>query len=146
MSQRLVALVACTDRGICQNLASMLKQCGTEAIVSSSVSETQAVLLERSVGLVLCESDLPEGGFRSVLQMLKLAGSRAPLVVCSLLGELEEYLEAMQLGAFDFIRPPYRQAELEAIVKSVLRQHTSIVDHPKIEWSRDSASKEVSQP
>jgi DNA-binding NtrC family response regulator len=114
--------------------------------VSSNVSEAQAVMRERSIGLVFCESDLPEGGFRPVLHTLKLAGSRAPLVVCSLLGELEEYLEAMQLGAFDFIRPPYRHAEVEVIVKSALCEHMSTADHPELQCSRDRARGETRQP
>lgn len=146
MSPRLVALVACANCESRRTLVSMLAQCGTEAIVSSTVSEAQAVLLERSFGLVFCESDLPEGGFRPVLHTLNLAGSRVPLVVCSLLGELEEYLEAMQLGAFDFIRPPYRHAEVEIILKSALCQFTSTVNLPQLHCAGIVRGKETSQP
>jgi len=72
---------------------------------------------------VLCEDTLPDGSFRDVLHTLRLAGSGVPLVVCSLLGEIDEYLEAMESGAFDFIAPPFRPTELESIVNSALNEY-----------------------
>jgi DNA-binding NtrC family response regulator len=89
------------------------------------MSEVRAVLAERPVHLVFCEDGLPEGGFREVLRLAETAGSDVPLVVCSLLGELDEYLEAMQLGAFDFIAPPYRRVEVESIINSVRQDYLS---------------------
>jgi DNA-binding response OmpR family regulator len=72
---------------------------------------------------VLCEDALPDGSFRDVLHTLQLGGSRVPLVVCSRLDEMEQYLEAMESGAFDFIAPPFRPTEVKAIVNSVLNEY-----------------------
>ena len=74
--------------------------------------------------LVVCEDTLADGSFRNVLYTLKLAGSRIPLVVCSLLAEMAEYLEAMELGAFDFIAHPFCRVELERIINRALHQYS----------------------
>jgi two-component system response regulator PilR (NtrC family) len=103
----------------------ILAQCGLEPVIAADTSEVRAVFAQRPVHLAFCEEGLPEGGFREVLRLAKTTGSGVAIVVCSLLGELDQYLEAMQLGAFDFIAPPYRRDEVESIVKSVRRNYAS---------------------
>jgi len=115
-------LVACSDSESRCALASILADLGLDPVVVSSVDEARAILLGQPVRLVFCEDNLPDGGFHDVLRAVKLAGTGVPLVVCSLLGEMDEYLDAMTSGAFDFIVPPFRSAELESIVSSVLQE------------------------
>jgi len=117
-------LVACNDCESRCALASILEDLGLDLVFASSVDQARAILLGRPIRLVFCEDALPDGSFRDVLHTLKLAGSRVPLVVCSLLGEMDEYLEAMESGAFDFISPPFRPTELESIVNSILHEYS----------------------
>lgn len=102
----LQVLVACSHVERRIELVENLARCGLEAMIAADVNEVRAVFAQGPVHLVFCEDGLPEGGFREVLRFAKTTGSGVPLVVCSLLGELDEYLEAMQLGGFDFIAPP----------------------------------------
>ncbi|MGH9502849.1 MAG: hypothetical protein ACRD20_08365 [Terriglobales bacterium] len=100
-------------------LAGILAQCGLESIAASNFSEVRAMFgTQPPPQLVFCEDDLPPGGFREVLRLARVTGSGALVVVTSLLGELDNYLEAMELGAFDFIAPPYRRIEVESIIKN----------------------------
>ncbi len=121
----LEVLVASSDAGKRTALVDVLAQCGLEPMTVTSVDEVRAALAQRAVHLVFCEDALPEGGFREVLRLAQATGSGVPLVVSSLSGELEEYLEAMQMGAFDFIAPPYRPSEVESIVNSVRQNYSS---------------------
>jgi DNA-binding NtrC family response regulator len=73
------------------------------------MNEARMICAQQPLHLVFCEGGLPGGVFREVLRNPKSTGSGVPLVVCSLLGELDEYLEAMQLGRFDLIAHPYRR-------------------------------------
>lgn len=118
-------LVANSDTGKRTALVDILAQCGLESMTVTNVDEVRTALSQQAVHLVFCEDALPEGGFREVLRLAQATGSGVPLVVSSLLGELEEYLEAMQLGAFDFIAPPYRPSEVESIVNSVRQNYSS---------------------
>ena len=136
-------LVACNDCGSRFALASILAGLGFDLVFASSVDQARAVLLGRPIRLVFCEDILPDGSFRDVLRTLRRAGSRVPLVVCSLLGEMDEYLEAMDLGAFDFIAPPFRPAELESIINNVLSEYSSegkklpLAETANLGWAED---------
>ena len=124
MASQPSVLVACNDCESRCALASILADFGLDLVFASSVDQARTILLGQPIRLVLCEGTLPDGSFRDVLHTLKLAGSRVPLVVCSLLGEMDEYLEAMESGAFDFIAAPFRPTELESIVNSVLGEYS----------------------
>lgn len=130
MASQPSVLLACNDCKSRSALGGILAGFGLELVFASSVKQARASLLERPIDLVVCEATLTDGSFRDVLHILNLAGSRVPLVVCSLLGEIDEYLEAMELGAFDFIAPPFRPVELELIVNTVLGKSFS-TDHKR---------------
>ena len=119
MSRRRVLLASCRDE-CAQALASLLAQCGLEILPCSTVHELQAVLADQRIDLIFCATQLNDGSFREVLRALEFAESHLPVVVFSRVGEPEEYLEAMRLGAFDFLAPPYRYRELDWIVNNAV--------------------------
>jgi two-component system, response regulator FlrC len=118
-------LVANSDAGKRSALVDVLAQFDLEPMTVTSLEEVRVILAQQVVHLVFCEDALPGGGFREVLRLAQATRSGVPLVVSSRLCELEEYLEAMQLGALDFIAPPYRPSEVESIVNSVLQNCSS---------------------
>lgn len=115
----LQVLLACSDVGCRTALGNVLAQCGLEVTTAVNSVEVRAVVARRPVNLVLCEAALRGGGFREVIQLMNATRLGIPLVVCSRLGEWDEYLEAMQLGAFDFMAAPYRLSEVEFILNRV---------------------------
>jgi DNA-binding NtrC family response regulator len=119
----LQVLVACSDPGRRSALVDILSQLGLEPVIAADMNEVRTLFAQRPLHLVLCEDGLPEGGFRELLGLAKASGSEVPVVVCSLLGDLDQYLEAMQRGAFDFIAPPYPRGEVEFIVDSVRKNY-----------------------
>jgi DNA-binding NtrC family response regulator len=119
----LQVLVACSNPERRSTLVDILAQLGLEPVVAADMDEVRAIFAQSPLHLVFCEDGLPEGGFRELLRLAKANGSEVAVVVCSLLGELDRYLEAMQLGAFDFIAPPYCRGEVEFIVNSVRKNY-----------------------
>lgn len=101
-------------------LARLLAQCGLETLSCSTLRELQAVLAEQRIDLIFCGTQLNDSSFREVLRAVKFAQSPLPVVIFSRVGEPEEYLEAMRLGAFDFIAPPYRCSELDWIISNAV--------------------------
>jgi two-component system, response regulator, stage 0 sporulation protein F len=116
-------LVACSNPGRSIALVDILTQLGLEPVIAGDINEVRTIVARPPLHLVFCEEELPEGGFRGVLRLIKATGSEVAVVVFSLLGELDQYLEAMQQGAFDFIAPPYRRGEVELIVNSVRKNY-----------------------
>jgi DNA-binding NtrC family response regulator len=120
MSPHPQVLIAVSDPESGRALQTILSDFGLKPVVAPSLSEAQAILSKQSVPLVFCESQLPGGGFRELLQLT--APARIPLVVAARLPETRQYLEAMSLGAFDFLAAPIRRADVEQILTNVLRR------------------------
>lgn len=114
-------LLACTDPESRRILSSLLDQCGLKTVVSSSVRESRRILARGGVAMIFCEARLADGSFREVLRDAGAPEQKVPVVVASRLDDTNQYLEAMRLGAFDFIASPYRRSEVEWIVHNALR-------------------------
>lgn len=126
-------LLACSageERGA---LMRVLMQCGLAPVLSRSVRETQATLSGQKVGLIVCAAQLEDGSFRDLLRMVRRVNWRGSLIVASRLGECEEYLEAMRLGAFDLIVAPYCLRDVKPIVQRALQGHSRLdaADEPE---------------
>ncbi len=118
-------LVACSDPESRQKLLASLSQCGLDPVSSSTVREARVILSRQVIPLVICAADLVDGSFRDVLRLAGAAETKIPVVVASPREDTAEYLEAMQLGAFDFIACPYKHSEVEWIVSHVLRKRAA---------------------
>ncbi len=109
-------LVASSDAGNRSVLVDILDRSGAKSLIACNVDEVQTILAERSIDLVFCDERLPGGGFHYVLLLTKTIGGGVPLVLSSFLGELDCYLEAIELGVVDFIAPPFGTADVNSII------------------------------
>jgi two-component system response regulator HydG len=72
--------------------------------------------------VVLTDLRMPKMGGIDFLRALRLLGDSTPVVLMSALGTVEDAVEAMKLGAVDFLSKPFRrQALLDAIANAAKR-------------------------
>ncbi len=116
-------IFASGDQEIQEELIPVLKRCGLQPLVISSLRELQMTLQREEIALAFCTNKLPDGSFRDALHMFKVSWARVPVVIASRLGNWDEYLEAMRLGAFDYVSTPYRFPDVERAVSNALREH-----------------------
>ncbi len=116
-------LVTGCDAGKRTALSNLLEEYGLEPMIASNVEETRQILKRRPMHVVFCEDKLPDGGFREILCRVKAIRPEIQVVVSSMLGDVYEYIEAMNLGAFDFVAPPYRSSEIVSIVDGAYRRY-----------------------
>jgi DNA-binding NtrC family response regulator len=85
-----------------------------EGIFASTISDARKILLEQSIGLVFCESHLPDGGFTGLLDA---AASRTfPLRLVAILHDGNEYANAIRLGAFEAILVPCQRSDIQWVI------------------------------
>jgi DNA-binding NtrC family response regulator len=116
-------LVTGCDAGKRTALLNMLEEYGLQPIIASNVEETRQIIERRPMHVVFCEDRLPDGGFREILRLVKANRPEIQVVVSSMLGDVHEYIEAMNLGVFDFIAPPYRSSEIISVVDGAYRRY-----------------------
>lgn len=109
-----------------RRLLEMLRNCGLYVMEVTTVEQSRSVLGERTIPLIFCEDHLADGSYRDLLAALHRAQPSTELVVLSRTGEVRDYLEAMQSGAFDFLSPPIGWTQLENILARAARRQPAV--------------------
>ena len=102
-------------------LTKVLLGMGVQPAITSSVQEARAILSAKPVSLVFCEEKFADGNYQDVLRAVRKTAAKAPVVVSSPSHDWNEYLEALRLGAFEFIDGPVRAMDIEMIVRYARR-------------------------
>ncbi|MBU1611445.1 MAG: response regulator, partial [Proteobacteria bacterium] len=112
----------------------ILEQEGLVAESAESVDEALEKLGRVSYDLVLVDVVLEEGSGLDVLAGVRDAGVAAqtnpqtPVVIVTAAPALESAIQAVRLGAFDYVVKPVRRAQLLAVAGRAL-DHKTLVDH-----------------
>ena len=98
---------------------------------AEGASQAARILRENSFDLVISDLRLPDGDGLSILQEIRKAGREIPVVILTAYGEVDNYLEAMNAGATEYLNKPVKSDELIAVVRNCLRSRTASAEsHP----------------
>ncbi|MGH9678354.1 MAG: hypothetical protein ACRD4Y_00225 [Candidatus Acidiferrales bacterium] len=90
-------------------------------IVSSDIKQAEEYLRREPVELIFCDEFLPDGTFRELLRSKGGWKNCPPIVPIFHMGEWAEYLEALELGAFEVISYPYHPTDVELSILHAMR-------------------------
>ena len=121
MRKEFEVLVAAASPENRSALTKVLCGMGLRPSISSSVKEARAILSTKPVSLVFCEETFADGSYQDVLRAVKRTPEKAPVVISSHSHDWYEYLEALRLGAFEFLDGPVRAVDVEMIVRYAAR-------------------------
>lgn len=80
--------------------------------------------LKPDISLVFTDLRLPDGDGMSLLKVIKAAYPHLPVVVMTGYAEVSTAVEAMKLGAFDYISKPFQHDEVLNVIKNAARSQT----------------------
>ena len=84
-------------------------------------ADADSLLHTQDYALVILDLTLPKMDGLEVLRRLRARG-RAPVLILTARGGLNERVQGLNLGADDYLAKPFELAELEARVKALLRR------------------------
>jgi DNA-binding NtrC family response regulator len=114
-------VVSANDR-IRGTLGEALLLCGMAPTFSTSLAESGKHLKADDLSVVICEDLLPDGRYSDLLQLQQQSANNTPVIVVSRTGDWEEYFEALERGAHDFLAYPLIPGELQRILKAFLAE------------------------
>jgi CheY-like chemotaxis protein len=85
---------------------------GWEAVVARDGAEALSLYKEREPDLVLLDYMMPKINGLEVLDMLRMGGSQVPIIITTAASEADLIVEALRLGATDFLRKPFEHLVL----------------------------------
>ncbi len=116
-------LVVEDDETLCELLAMHLEETGHQPYAAHSLEEARKLLLNESIDAVLLDQQLPDGFGLDLLGEIKEMDASVPVIVMTGVTDNTLVIEAMKLGAYDFIRKPMDQLELETTLANALRTY-----------------------
>jgi two-component system, OmpR family, response regulator len=78
--------------------------------------------LTESFDAMILDRMLPGIGGMEILKALRATGNRTPVIVLSSLGDVEQRVEGLKLGADDYLAKPFSFIELSARLDGLLRR------------------------
>ena len=90
---------------------------------AGSVREARAAVERDRPDLAVLDLKLPDGTGIDLLRELKQTQFEMPIILMTAFGELETAVEAMSAGAFWFVKKPFQNEELLALIARALESH-----------------------
>ncbi len=120
MSQPL-ALVIDDEPDICELLSLTLGRMDIRTETAEDVAGAKALLQEHDFDICLTDMRLPDGDGLELVEWMQSNAAGVPVAVITAHGNVETAVQALKLGAFDFISKPLDLGNLRTIVGNALR-------------------------
>jgi len=120
MSAKIRVLVVDDEAAILRFLKPALEANGYEMTSAGSVTEATKRIAAESPDVVLLDLGLPDGDGKDVIRRAR-EWSDVPIIVLSARERETEKIEALDLGADDYVNKPFKVGELLARMRTALR-------------------------
>lgn len=112
-------LVVDDDEQLRLALFSTLKHLGHESILAQNAKEALNYLKKESFDLILSDLKMPKVDGIELLKQVKEDRIGTPFVIMTAFGTIETAVQAIKLGAFDFIVKPFNKDTIERIISLI---------------------------
>jgi two-component system response regulator AtoC len=121
-------LVVDDEESVRKSLAALLKKNGN-VITAADSEESFRQLKNNEVDLVLLDVRLPEISGMEILRKIKKSDEHLMVIMITALQDTRTAVEAMKLGAYDYISKPFDVAELRSLVGKALEKRQLIKEN-----------------
>ena len=114
-------LVVDDEKGIRAMLSAQLGQEGYQVDTAANPGEALDLLRTTEYGLILTDIEMPGGNGLDLIQAVRQAWPESVFIVMTGYGTIELAVQAMKIGALDFITKPYEIERLLVAVRNALK-------------------------
>ncbi len=127
-----LALVIDDEPDICELLTLTLGRMNILSKSAVDVASAKALLKKHRFDICLTDMRLPDGDGLELVDWMQTNAPNVPVAVITAHGNVETAVQALKLGAFDFISKPLDLNNLRTIVANALRVETVGNQNPKL--------------
>jgi two-component system, NtrC family, response regulator PilR len=134
-------LIVDDETKILNALASALRKEGHEVVATSSAREAQRLLAQRVFDLLVVDNLMPELSGLDVIRELAAStpeAERPQVLMMTAHATVESAIEAMKLGALDYLQKPFEIDEFLVVVGRALQHHRLRTEHRYLLSERDA--------
>ncbi|MCC8999885.1 MAG: response regulator, partial [Candidatus Contendobacter sp.] len=115
------ALIVDDEADIRELIEMTLLPLGIHCLPAETLSEARALLKHQSFNFCITDLRLPDGSGLELVAYIQKQRPNLPVAVITAHGNVESAVEALKLGAFDFVSKPFDLAVLRDMVATALR-------------------------
>lgn len=123
MGKKQRILIVEDEKAIRNFISTVLEVNEYDAVVGTYGKEALGIFTSQCPDLVLLDLGLPDMDGLEVLKKIREWSKDIPVIVVSARGHEREKVEALDLGADDYITKPFGTSELLARIRTALRHH-----------------------
>jgi nitrogen regulation protein NR(I) len=139
-------LVVDDEANLRKVLSAMLRKEGYEVAMAENGEVAQAEFEKNGADVVITDMVMPKLGGLDLLKAVHSTRPEVPVIIITAHGTVDSAVEAIKMGAFDYITKPFEQAEIQAVVAKAARTQEANQAHvPPEGKARSSITGESSQ-
>ena len=122
-----------------------LQRLGHEVRVAADGEAALRLLEENAADVLLCDGNMPRMDGMELLRRVHQRPNPPEVIMLTGVASVETAIEAMKLGAYDYLSKPYRITELDALVKQATEKRRLRVENQRLRAlaARQSETPEI---
>ncbi|PYR48631.1 MAG: hypothetical protein DMF89_15190 [Acidobacteria bacterium] len=128
------------EEKILKSLGRALRESGHEVLETSSPPDAQRLLAERAFDVLVVDNVMPQMTGLDLIRDYVAStgeGERAQILMMTAHATIQSALEAMKLGALDYLQKPFEIDELLVVVGRAIEHHRLRTEHRYLRSERD---------
>lgn len=116
-----VALIVDDEVDLCRLMQMTLKRMDIDARIAYDLATANSLLAEQTFDFCLTDLRLPDGSGLDIVKQISQHHPNTPVAVITAHGNMDLAIEALKLGAFDFVNKPLELPRLRQLVENALK-------------------------
>ncbi|MCB9567193.1 MAG: sigma-54-dependent Fis family transcriptional regulator [Myxococcales bacterium] len=125
-------LIVDDEASILEALEKVLTKEGLDVRVAPSGQQALEILRNQPVQVMITDLRMPGMKGDDLLKAVKALTPEVEVIVMTAYGTIENAVEAMKLGAYDFIAKPLKRAAIVAAVRKALDKHALVAENREL--------------
>lgn len=125
-------LVVDDEESIREFFEIMLKREGYEVLTASNGREALESLKKQPVDLVISDIQMPELSGMELLNAVRELDPELLFIMITAFGNTETAVEAMKLGAYDYVQKPFKIDEVKIIIRQALEKRSLKMENQQL--------------
>ncbi len=113
-------LIVDDDPQLCATLSSLLAREGHQVETAETADAAEIRLQEALFDLVITDLLLPDGSGIEIIKQIRSSTPETPVIMLTGHGSVDTAVDALKLGAADYVTKPFRDSELLATINKAL--------------------------
>ena len=117
MLKKIKILLMDAEKNSCEEMQEFLQREGFIVLSAHSAAEGKLVLEDKTIDILILDIRMPDANGLAVLKENKSKYPKLEVIVLSGHGDIDSVIQAMHLGALDFLRKPLRLMDLRLAIE-----------------------------